>query len=390
MPTQSIGRYKLGRLLGEGQDSAVYLARDTVLDRQAAVKILKQAGGDAYQKVLQEARLASSLDHPFICRVYDVGAPSGEGEGGMPPYIAMEYIEGESLAERLEAGPLDAYTLLRLGTQICEALAYAHDRGVVHGDINATNVLVNEECEAKLVDFGCAAGIKAAGATTVQGDVWALGNLLFQMATGKDALAQMNGREPGELGLREVVSPGLAAIIERCVDTHLSRCYHTAGEVLHDLQAEASGRASTDRALPTPLPSQSDLHNREPEKRVSILARIKGQPRMERAALIVLGGLVVILILILSAAISFHSPFRSTRAPKGGQTQTLSANPSATKRLEQAKKGNPEVKVWANHHSMKYHCPDSPWYGKTIVGQYLTQKTAQEQGYSPAYGTECP
>jgi hypothetical protein len=106
--------------------------------------------------------------------------------------------------------------------------------------------------------------------------------------------------------------------------------------------------------------------------------------------LISLGGLVVILILILSAAVSFHLPFRSTRAPRVGQSQNLSANPSGGKRLEPAKKGNPEAKVWANHHSMKYHCPDSPWYGKTLVGQYLTQKAAQEQGYAPAYGTECP
>jgi tRNA A-37 threonylcarbamoyl transferase component Bud32 len=240
-----IGRYTIGRKLGEGQDSAVYLARDTVLDRQAAVKILKQYDGDAYQKVLQEARLASSLDHAYICRIYDVGTPNGKGEDRTPPYIAMEYIEGTSLAERLEAGPLDAHTLVRLGMQICDALAYAHDLGVVHGDISAANVLVNEECEAKLVDFGCAAGYKSAGAATVQGDVWALGNLLFHMATGKDALAQMNGREPGELGLRELVSPGLAAIIERCVDTRLAQCYHTAVEVLRDLHADSSPKIET-------------------------------------------------------------------------------------------------------------------------------------------------
>ncbi len=188
MPPKKIGHYKIGRQLGEGQDSAVYLARDTVLDRQAAVKVLKQTDAAAYQKVLQEARLASSLDHPYICRVYDVGEPDDKGKESTPPYIAMEYIEGTSLADKLEAGPLDSYTLLRLGMQICEALAYAHDRRVIHGDISAANVLVNEECEAKLVDFGSASGYRTAGTATVQGDVWALGNLLYQMASGQDAL----------------------------------------------------------------------------------------------------------------------------------------------------------------------------------------------------------
>jgi len=145
LPKQ-IGHYKIGRQLGEGQDSTVYLARDSVLDRQAAVKVLKQAGALGYERVLQEARLASSLDHPYICRVYDVGEENGNES--TPPYIAMEYIEGTSLADKLESGPLDSYTLLRLGMQICEALAYAHDRRVIHGDVNAANVLINEECEA--------------------------------------------------------------------------------------------------------------------------------------------------------------------------------------------------------------------------------------------------
>ena len=384
MLPKQIGHYKIGRQLGEGQDSTVYLARDTKLDRQAAVKVLKQAGALGYERVLQEARLASSLDHPYICRVYEVGEESGNES--TPPYIAMEYIEGMSLADKLEGGPLDSYTLLRLGMQICEALAYAHDRRVIHGDVNAANVLINEECEAKLVDFGCAAGFNASGAATVQGDVWALGNLLFQMASGEDAVARMQPRSAGELGLRELVSPGLAAIIERCVDTRLARCYHAAGEVLRDLQTESDVQSDTGHASPhaaAPILASLDAEPQRPAPRPR-----KHNVRLGRFGLVAAGALVVLMIFLLTAQIPQHSSLPQVRAPENGQGQT--AAPYAIKKNAAGKKGGANVKVWVNNRAMKYHCPDSPWYGRTLTGYYLTQKQALDQGYAPAYGMECP
>lgn len=388
MLPKQIGHYKIGRQLGEGQDSTVYLARDTVLDRQAAVKVLKQAGALGYEKVLQEARAASSLDHPYICRVYDVGEPDEIGNKSTPPYIAMEYIEGTSLADKLEGGPLDSYTLLRLGMQICEALAYAHDRRVIHGDVNAANVLINEECEAKLVDFGSAAGIQAGGPATVQGDVWALGNLLFQMASGEDAMARMQGRSPGELGLRELVSPGLAAIIERCVDTRLARCYHAPGEVLRDLQTESDAQSDMGHGSPHATAFKPVSLETEPQKYAPRPSGWKNNVRLSRFGLVAAGALAALVILLLTAQISRHSSLPEIRASEGGQAQPSTR--TSTKRNAPGKKGNPEVKVWVNNRAMKYHCPDSSWYGRTLTGYYLTQKQALDQGYAPAYGIECP
>lgn len=386
MLPKQIGHYKIGRQLGEGQDSTVYLARDTVLDRQAAVKVLKQAGALGYERVLQEARLASSLDHPYICRVYDVGEENGNE--GTPPYIAMEYIEGMSLADKLEGGPLDSYTLLRLGMQICEALAYAHDRRVIHGDVNAANVLINEECEAKLVDFGCAAGFNASGAATVQGDVWALGNLLFQMASGEDAVARMQPRSAGDLGLPELVSPGLAAIIERCVDTRLARCYHTPGEVLRDLQAESDVMGGATHGSPDVAAFKPESLKTGPQKFTPRPPGWKNKVRLGRFGLVAAGALAVLMILLLTAQISQHSSLPEIRAPETGHAQT--GAPYPLKKNAPETKGSPNVKVWVNNRAMKYHCPDSPWYGHTLTGYYLTQKQALDQGYAPAYGIECP
>jgi len=386
MLPKQIGHYKIGRQLGEGQDSTVYLARDTKLDRQAAVKVLKQADALGYERVLQEARLASSLDHPYICRVYDVGEENGNE--GTPPYIAMEYIEGMSLADKLEGGPLDSYTLLRLGMQICEALAYAHDRRVIHGDVNAANVLINEECEAKLVDFGCAAGFNAGSAATAQGDVWALGNLLFQMATGEDAMDRMQGRSPGELGLRELVSPGLAAIIERCVDTRLARCYHAAGEVLRDLQTESDAQSGTEHSSPHAAVLKPAPLEAEPQVFAPRFSGWKHNVRLGRFGLVAAGALAVLMILLLTAQIPQHSSLPEIRTPEIRKAQTTS--PAAHIRNAPGKKGGPDVKVWVNNRAMKYHCPDSPWYGHTLTGYYLTQKQALGQGYAPAYGMECP
>ena len=388
MLPQQISHYKIGRQLGEGQDSTVYLARDTVLDRQAAVKVLKQTGAAGYEKVLQEARLASSLDHPYICRVYDVGEPTQNGNESTPPYIAMEYIEGTSLAEKLESGPLDTFTLLRLGMQICEALAYAHDRRVIHGDVNATNVLINEECEAKLVDFGAAVGINAGGAATVQGDVWALGNLLFQMASGEDALARMQGRSPGDLGLRELVSPGLAAIIERCIETRLAQCYHTPGEVLRDLQTESEALVEPGHGWPHAASPKAASLETGPRKNAPRPSGWKNNLRLGRIGLVAAGALATLVVLLLTAQISRHSSLPEIRLSDGGQGQSTAS--TSTKKNVPGKKGNPEVKVWVNNRAMKYHCPDSPWYGRTLMGHYLTQKQALDQGYAPAYGIECP
>ena len=154
MPPRTVRHYTIEHELGHGQNGAVYLARDMRLDRRVALKVLNRTDEGAWSDVLEEARLASSLDHRYICTVYDVG--EAEEEEGNRAFIAMEYVDGPSLAETLQNGPLEPMMTLRYATQLSEALAYAHEHGVTHRDLKASNVLISPDAEAKCVDFGSA------------------------------------------------------------------------------------------------------------------------------------------------------------------------------------------------------------------------------------------
>ena len=363
MPPRSVGHYSIEHELGHGQNATVYLARDTRLDRRVALKILNRSDEQASADTLQEARLASSLDHRYICAVYDVGEADAGGEG--PPYIAMEYVDGLSLAEGLEGGPLEPLMTLRFAAHLCEALAYAHEHGVVHGDIKPSNVLITPDAEAKLADFGSAARSPRAGLAPVQGDIWALGRLLYQMATGEDPPPPTPGGSLAGLKAPPSVPRGLAAIIERCTDTDLARCYHSARELLHDLRMESAHPGSA-----------------APKRKYAL-----GRHHFAVAAL----ALTVALTLIVAGAeIARHLRPSESPGPSNRPPYPPPAAATAGGRRQLWEGGRPEVKVWVNNRTMKYHCPDSPWYGRTLTGRYLTQKEAQKAGYAPAYGMPCP
>jgi hypothetical protein len=198
----------------------------------------------------------------------------------------------------------------------------------------------------------------------------------------------MQGRSPGDLGLRELVSPGLAAIIERCVDTRLARCYHAPGEVLRDLQTESDALGGAATGSPHAAALKPASLETEPQKCAPRPSRWKSNLRLSRFGLVAAGALAALVILLLTAQISRHSSLTEIRSSERGQAQ--SAAPTPHKRNMPGKKGIPDVKVWVNNRAMKYHCPDSPWYGRTLTGYYLTQKQALDQGYAPAYGIECP
>lgn len=148
-PGARIGRYAIVALLGRGAFGAVYRARDTVLERSVALKVLAAPDRSAATAALAEARAAATLQHPGIVAVHDAGWDEGLA------YIAMEEVAGASLAERLEEGPLPLEETLRLGVALAAALTYAHQRGVVHGDLAPGNVLL-APTGPKLVDFGLA------------------------------------------------------------------------------------------------------------------------------------------------------------------------------------------------------------------------------------------
>src|ERR1700675_5047566 len=213
-----LGPYETQSLLGAGGMGEVYRARDTRLDRTVAVKILPQGLAETpevRQRFEREARAVSSFNHPHICALYDVGHQDGI------EYLVMEYLEGETLAARIEKGPMPSADVLRYASQIADALDKAHRQGIVHRDLKPANVMLTKT-GAKLLDFGLAKGgeviqggdlsssptmsrpLTTQGtivgtlqymspeqlegkATDARSDIFSFGAMLYEMATGKKA-----------------------------------------------------------------------------------------------------------------------------------------------------------------------------------------------------------
>jgi len=151
-PGRKLGPYEIGSPLGAGGMGEVYRARDTRLDRTVAIKILPPHLSEnslAKERFDREARAISSLNHPNICHLYDVGLQDGIN------YLVMEYLEGETLADRLRKGALPLGQTLRYGRDICDGLETAHRSGVIHRDLKRGNIMLTKT-GAKLMDFGLA------------------------------------------------------------------------------------------------------------------------------------------------------------------------------------------------------------------------------------------
>jgi serine/threonine-protein kinase len=235
------GRYRLIERLGAGGMSVVWRGYDEVLGRQVAVKLLAAdfaAAADFRLRIRREAQAAARLSHPHITGVYDYGeAPDGT------PYVVMELIEGESLAHRLAAGRLPWPLALRICAQVAEALAAAHDRGLVHRDVTPANVMLAAS-GVKVVDFGISALVGEHGGPVVgtpaylapeqlagapaqaATDVYALGLLLYQSLSGRLPWSSETSRRyrstiplPAIRGL----PPEVAALVAECLNVDPTR-----------------------------------------------------------------------------------------------------------------------------------------------------------------------
>jgi serine/threonine-protein kinase len=251
----------------------VFRAEDTELRRTVALKFIHEktpSNPRINARLRREARTASALNHPNICTIYEVGEDSGE------VFIAMEYIEGRPLSELIRDPGLPLGTVLRYGKQIASALEHAHDRGVIHGDLKPLNIILNAMGDAKILDFGLARradpaefdkqtleplsadDILGAGGTlpymapeqvdggdaSVRTDLWSLGVLLYEMATGKRPFQGNNFYQLSNNICREAppalpsrIPAGLAAVIGRCLEKEPSRRYKRAGEIRAALEA---------------------------------------------------------------------------------------------------------------------------------------------------------
>jgi tetratricopeptide (TPR) repeat protein len=268
----SISHYTLLECAGAGRMGTVYKARDRRLGRLVALKLLRPgAGVDAalLQRQLREARAASSLDHPNIGVVHDVG----ETDAG-DPYIVMDWIDGETLQDRLRAGPLPVSDAVAIARQLASALQAAHDAGIVHRDVKPANVMLGPKRTVRLLDFGIARMI--GGEPTEPGvtpgtvaymspeqtrdemvdprsDIWSLGVLLYEMLAGvrpfrgenEDAVIHaIRNDDPADIvTLRADVTPGLATAIEGCLNRSPDDRWARAAELLQVLQAEAEAEA---------------------------------------------------------------------------------------------------------------------------------------------------
>jgi TolB-like protein/Tfp pilus assembly protein PilF/predicted Ser/Thr protein kinase len=263
-PGVTLGTHRLERLLGRGGMGAVFLAYDTRLHRQVAIKVLEGRTDDATSRgqLLREARNVAALNHPHICTIHEVGEADGTA------FIAMEYVAGRPLRDRIDEGALPIGDVSRLGAQAADALAYAHDHGVIHRDFKAANAILDESGRLKVVDFGLArrdeAGLTDAttlasavpvgavagtpyamapeqvrgGTADARTDIWALGVLLYEMTTGArpftgqttpEVFSSILTRSPGPLPT--TVPTALRVVIERCLKKEPELRYQRARDV---------------------------------------------------------------------------------------------------------------------------------------------------------------
>jgi len=286
MRPRVVGRYRILRELGRGGMGTVYLAFDPELARHVAIKGLGtgQATEEKRQRLRREARAAASLIHPNIAQVYDVITEDERD------WVVMEYVEGRSLAELLEDGPLPPGEVMRIGAQLARALAFAHRRGIIHRDIKAENVMLTADGTVKVLDFGLAQILslpqdqrltqegmvvgtsRAMSPEQAMGkpldhrsDIFSLGSLLYEAATGKPAffgetvvetmykVSRSEYVPPRDL-VPELPAP-LVEVIQRCLARDPEKRFQDAAEVAQILVGETSRTMGTEVLEPLGPPT---------------------------------------------------------------------------------------------------------------------------------------
>jgi serine/threonine protein kinase/Tol biopolymer transport system component len=286
---KNVGHYQIISLVGKGGMGEVYRARDTKLDRIVALKILPEemsANVERMRRFSREAKAASALNHPNVAHIYEIGEVAGVS------FIAMEYVEGQTLAAKINGQPLEASEIVEIGSQIADALDEAHGKGITHRDIKPANVMLNERGQVKVLDFGLAkitqfsAQAVASDISTMaktapgvvmgtvpymspeqalgrevdhRSDLFSLGVVFYEMATGRlpfagtstseildrllhaqpEAMARFNYDVPAEL----------ERIVRKCLEKDRERRYQSARELLVDLknlkrESESTGRSA--------------------------------------------------------------------------------------------------------------------------------------------------
>jgi serine/threonine protein kinase/WD40 repeat protein len=268
---QMYGVYQVLRRIGSGGMGEVYLATDTRLERQIALKFLsaRTTTDELNLRRFQfEARTASALNHPNILTIFDVGKFGGEH------YIASEFVEGVTLRTRLKSGPMDVTEAVEIVTQIASALVAAHSAGVIHRDLKPTNIMIRPDGYVKVIDFGLAKSIfgnsemsrgeaftrpgtmvgtvdymspeQASGdAADPRTDIWSLGVLFYEMLTGRrpfegrteyHVIVQILEGAPAPIALPGVLPAAVEEVIHRCLQKDRGQRYTTSAELVAGLR----------------------------------------------------------------------------------------------------------------------------------------------------------
>jgi tetratricopeptide (TPR) repeat protein len=289
-PSSRLGPYTLIRQLGVGGMGEVHLARDSRLGREVAIKILPDglaADPDRRSRLLREARAAAALNHPNIATIFDVGEAEGRD------YVAFERIEGQTLADVLAVRELSIDEVLAIALPLADALAYAHERGVIHRDVKAANVMLTARGAPKLLDFGLAkfeegAGLGESAELTVSGaivgtpgamspeqaqgkpvdarsDVFSFGSLLYELLarrpafTGETVLeivaAVLRDQPPPLSEVRPEVPPALAAVVEKALCKDPEERHASMRDLRAELERAAGRRAGDGSSSRGPAPA---------------------------------------------------------------------------------------------------------------------------------------
>jgi len=423
-PDQILGHYRAEEKIGEGTFAEVWRGVDVRLDREVALKVMRDGAdedAEAWGRLLDEARKASKLNHPLICATYDIGEEDGTG------YIAMEYVDGQRLSDIATAGPLPPATAISYGIDIAAALAHAHGHGIVHRDLKGSNIMITPEGHAKLLDFGLAQRLDAPAVEALSqsrkslaelggvagtliymapellrgkpasagSDIWSLGVLFYEILSGR---LPFQGQTAFELSMAIMVEdpPPLDTALPERLRTLVRKCLEK------DPAERPTDAAGIQATLEESKAALSDAERNRKAGRLQFQAAAASL-----IAVLVLGGVSlawwhkrvnqhpaasVVVVKTAPPPVSQSPPLNAgSSQPAGAANDPVPKPPAKSNSGSHARTtGNPNADVWVNLKTKVYHCPGTRWYKKTASGQLLKQRQAELAGYHAASNRPCP
>lgn len=364
------GRYQIIRTIGEGGMANVYLAYDTILDREVAVKVLRGdlASDDKFVKRFQrEAKAASSLNHPNIVEMYDVGEDNGNY------FLVMEYVDGRTLKSLIKKrGALSLSEVIDIMLQLTSAIACAHDSYIIHRDLKPQNVMILEDGRAKVMDFGIAIALNSTeltqtnsvmgsvhylppeqangSGTTIKSDIYSLGILMYELLTGKlpfkgdnaveIAIKQMKEKLPGLCSQNELIPQSIENIVLKSCAKNPKNRYDSVAEMHEDLKVALSDDRKDEKRIVYRYP-ENDLEETKALPNLSKMVETREERNEELEEEVKTGKkkgkkmkVAAIVAIIISIIVAFSVLFGAFWLIKSNQNETISLPSIAGKSKE--------------------------------------------------------